>query len=205
MQMGSVVATTGGGRTIEAFDDKFFAWFSRQIPVIENYPYAGIDFSIDPEIPVPLGEEWGEMGKFGSIFFLLNICNFYVIFYIYHFFVPDYLTYMCLLCADVGPSWPADYARNMHHPQSGIAPAIPGGPTTTRELPVGEAERVLRRVERNFTSLTRTVPMPEIEDLPPSMQLHVVGAPRTWVWLFRCLENTIDYYNRAHRPWTYLV
>jgi hypothetical protein len=60
----------GGGRTNESFDDDFFAWLSRQIPVIEDYPYAGIDFSRDPEIPVPPGEERGEMGKFTSLFFV---------------------------------------------------------------------------------------------------------------------------------------
>jgi hypothetical protein len=53
----------GGGRTNESFDDAFFAWLSWQIPVIEDYPYAGIDFSRDPEIPVPPSEERGEMGK----------------------------------------------------------------------------------------------------------------------------------------------
>jgi hypothetical protein len=47
----------GGGRTVEAFDDDFFAWLSQQIPAIKDYPYAGIDFSRDPEIPVPPGEE----------------------------------------------------------------------------------------------------------------------------------------------------
>jgi hypothetical protein len=41
----------------------------------------------------------------------------------------------------------------------------------------GEAERVLRRVEWNLTTLTHVVPMAEIEDLPPSMQPHVVGVP----------------------------
>jgi hypothetical protein len=34
----------GGGRTIEAFDDKFFDWWAREILVIEDYPYAGIKF-----------------------------------------------------------------------------------------------------------------------------------------------------------------
>jgi hypothetical protein len=43
----------GGGITIEAFDDKFFHWWSRQIPVIEDYPYAGIMFSRDPDMGVP--------------------------------------------------------------------------------------------------------------------------------------------------------
>ena len=75
-----------------------------------------------------------------------------------------------------------------------------GGETIAGNLPVGEAERVLRRVEQNFTALTRTVPMAEIEDLLPSMQTHVVGAPRTWVRLFRRLAHVVDDYNRAHRP-----
>jgi hypothetical protein len=88
---------------------------------------------------------------------------------------------MCLLCVDVGPVRPADYARNRHHPQPGATPTAAGGPTVVGELPVGEVETVLRRVERNFTSLTRTIPVAEIEDLPPSMQLHVVGASRMWV------------------------
>jgi hypothetical protein len=34
----------GGVRTNESFNDDFFARLSRQIPVIEDYPYAGIDF-----------------------------------------------------------------------------------------------------------------------------------------------------------------
>jgi hypothetical protein len=54
----------GGGRTNESFDDDFFAWLSRQIPVIEDYPYVGIDFSRDPEILVPFAEVRGEMGKY---------------------------------------------------------------------------------------------------------------------------------------------
>jgi hypothetical protein len=88
----------------------------------------------------------------------------------------------------------------MHRPRPGAAPAAAGGPTAAGDLPAGEAERVLRRVERTLLALTRTVPMAEIEDLPPSMQPHVVGAPRMWVRLFRHLANVVDQYNRAHRP-----
>ena len=86
---------------------------------------------------------------------------------------------MCLLCAYVGLMRPTYYAINKRCPRPGAAPAAVGGPKAAGELPVGEAERVLRQVDRNFTSLTRTIPMVEIEDLPPSMQPHVVGAPRT--------------------------
>jgi hypothetical protein len=54
---------------------------------------------------------------------------------------------MCLLCEDVGPVRPADYARNMHRPRLGAAPAAAGGLAAAGEIPAGEAKRVLRRVE----------------------------------------------------------
>ena len=95
--------------------------------------------------------------------------------------MPEYLMGKRLLHADVGPVRPVDYARNRHRPRPEAATAAAGGAAVAGKLPAGEAERFLRRIERNFTALTRTVPMVEIEDLPPSMQTHVVGAPRTWV------------------------
>ena len=107
---------------------------------------------------------------------------------------------MCSLCADVGPVRPADYVRNRRRPRPRVAPAAARGPVVAGDIPTGEAERVLRRVEHNFTVLTRTVPMVEIEDLPPSMQPHVVGAPWTWVRLFRRLVNAVDQYNRVDKP-----
>jgi hypothetical protein len=95
--------------------------------------------------------------------------------------MPKFLTDKRLLHADVGPVRPADYAWNRRRPRLEAAASTTGGAVVAGNLPTGEAERVLRRVERNFTMLTCTVSMVEIEDLPPSMQPHVVGAPRTWV------------------------
>jgi hypothetical protein len=51
---------------------------------------------------------------------------------------------MCLLCVDVGPVRPMDYARNRLHPQPGATPTAIGGPTTAGELPADEAKSVLR-------------------------------------------------------------
>jgi hypothetical protein len=93
----------------------------------------------------------------------------------------EYLTDIRLLHAYVGPVQPTDYARNMHHPRPEATAIAATGPSIAGNIPVGEAERVLRRVEKNFTTLICTVPMVEVEDLPPSMQPHVVEAPRTWV------------------------
>jgi hypothetical protein len=108
---------------------------------------------------------------------------------------------MYLLCTDVGPVHPTDFSRTRRHPRPEAGPAAAIGPTTTAGgPPAGEAERVLRWVEWNLTALTRTVPMAEIEDLPPSMQPHVVGVPWTWVQLFRHLENIVVHYGRANRP-----
>jgi hypothetical protein len=105
-----------------------------------------------------------------------------------------------VLRADVGPLRPADFARNRRRPRPEAAAAAARGVAVAGNPPAGEAERCLRRVERNFTELTRTVPMIEIEDLPPSMQTHMVGLPWSWVRLFRHLGRAVYDYNRAHRP-----
>jgi hypothetical protein len=42
---------------MEAFDDDIFSSLSRQILDIEDYTYAGIDFSRDPAILAPPGEK----------------------------------------------------------------------------------------------------------------------------------------------------
>ena len=84
-----------------------------------------------------------------------------------------------VLRADVGPVRPADFARNRRRPRLEAAAAAARGVAVAGNPPAGEAERDLRRVERNFTELTRTVPMIEIGDLPPSMQTHMVGLPRS--------------------------
>jgi hypothetical protein len=60
----TLLTQQGGGRTIEAFDDNCFDWWSRQIPDIEDYPYVRINFSRDPNIPIPPEVERGELGTF---------------------------------------------------------------------------------------------------------------------------------------------
>jgi hypothetical protein len=91
----------GGGRTVESFNDDFFTWISRQIPMIEDYLYGGIDFSRDPEMPVPPGEALGEIGMSPLVlFFFVCICYFYVFLrYISYFWVKEFLTVdSCVAC-----------------------------------------------------------------------------------------------------------
>ena len=105
-----------------------------------------------------------------------------------------------VLRADVGPVRPTDFAWNRRRPRPEAAVVAARGVAIAGNPLAGEPARALRRVEQNFTELTRTVPMIEIEDLPPSMQTHMVGLPRTWVRLFRRLGRDVYDYNRAHRP-----
>ena len=75
-----------------------------------------------------------------------------------------------VLHADVGPVRPANFARNRRRPRPEAAVAAARGVAVAGNPPAGEAERALRQIEQNFTELTRTVPMIEIEDMPIPMQ-----------------------------------
>jgi hypothetical protein len=104
-----------------------------------------------------------------------------------------------VLFADVGPVRPANFAQNRRRPRPETSAATTRGAAAGNPTPA-EAERALVRIERNFTELTRTVPMIDIEDMPPSLQTHMVGLPRSWVRLFRRLGRVVHDYNRAHSP-----
>jgi hypothetical protein len=95
---------------------------------------------------------------------------------------------------------PANFAQNRRRPWPEAAAAAARGVAVVGNPPAGEAERALRQIEQNFTELTRTVPMIDIEDMPIPMQRYMVGLPRTWVRLFRRLGWVVHDYNRAHGP-----
>jgi hypothetical protein len=69
----------------------------------------------------------------------------------------------------VGPIQPTYFSRTRHCPQPEARPVGAGGPTTVGGPPIGEVERVLRQVERNLTTLSLSIPMVDIEDIPPYM------------------------------------
>ena len=45
------------------FGDSFFIWIRYHILVVEDYAYAGTDFTEDPNLPLPLSEQWGDINK----------------------------------------------------------------------------------------------------------------------------------------------
>jgi hypothetical protein len=91
----------GGGTTIEAFDDKFFDWWAQHIPAIEDYPYARIKFSKDPDMPVPLEEERGEIGNM-----FLKLFNFKFFLYISFLYIYPSIDFYVSVIYRCGTSVP---------------------------------------------------------------------------------------------------
>ena len=57
------MARTGEGRGRVKFSDSFFRWVQDQILMVEDYGYAGTDFTGDPDLPLPPGGQWGDISK----------------------------------------------------------------------------------------------------------------------------------------------
>ena len=71
----------GGGRVANPYPADFFLWWRQQIVSIDEYPYGGIDFWGDPDMPFPLGSAYGEIGTESrlSLFLkFLKLFNFFV-------------------------------------------------------------------------------------------------------------------------------
>ena len=57
------MAHTGAGRGKVMFGDPFFQWLRDQILMVEDYAYVGTDFNGDPDLLLPPGGQWGDIGK----------------------------------------------------------------------------------------------------------------------------------------------
>ena len=53
----------GGGRVSNPYPANFFPWWRRHTVAIDDYPYAGIDFWGDPDMPLLLGTTYGDIGN----------------------------------------------------------------------------------------------------------------------------------------------
>jgi hypothetical protein len=87
--------------------------------------------------------------------------------------------------ADRAPTRPTDVPRHSHRGRDEVGPS-------------DDAARTLRNMGRNLETLTHSIQMATIDDLPVGMQRHVVGLPRTWVRLLWRLANVVVFYDRAH-------
>ena len=53
----------GGGRVSNPYPTNFFPWWQQQIVAIDDYPYVGIYFRGDPNMPLPRGSAYGDIGN----------------------------------------------------------------------------------------------------------------------------------------------
>jgi len=53
----------GGGRVLTPYNDESFFWWRRHVISIDDYPYAGIDYRGDLDVPFPPGSTYDDIGK----------------------------------------------------------------------------------------------------------------------------------------------
>ena len=57
------MARIGASRGKVKFGDLLFRWLRDQLLMVEEYAYAGTDFSGDLDIPLPPSGQWGDICK----------------------------------------------------------------------------------------------------------------------------------------------
>ena len=64
--------------------------------MVEDYAYAGIDFTGDPDLPLPPGGKWGDIGKKKETLIMENVFMFFM-FYIFYDKWRDLFVFMQML------------------------------------------------------------------------------------------------------------
>jgi hypothetical protein len=60
---------------IVRYNDVFFDWLRTQMLMVDDYAYVGLDFHGDPDLALPEGSQWGDIGK-KEILFISCFCYF---------------------------------------------------------------------------------------------------------------------------------
>jgi hypothetical protein len=53
----------GGGRVSTPYNGEFFFWWRRSVIAIDDYPYGGVEYRGDPNMPLPPRYTYGDTGK----------------------------------------------------------------------------------------------------------------------------------------------
>jgi hypothetical protein len=59
-----------GGLPIVTYGSIFFEWLRGKIIMVEDYSYARTDFHDDPDLALPKGSQWRDIGK--NDFFIID-------------------------------------------------------------------------------------------------------------------------------------
>ena len=57
-----VIPRGGGGMVSHYWNNTMEAWFEANLHIFFPYPYAGMDFQVDPDIGLPFGYVWDPAG-----------------------------------------------------------------------------------------------------------------------------------------------
>ena len=172
------MACIGVGRGKVKFGDPFFRWLRDQILKVEDYVYAGMDFSRDPDLSLPLGGQWGDIDKKQK-----------TLKWTYCFYVFDVLYFLCQVMrleyfhVDVGVARhggdsPLDRQVGAHF--------VPQGNDVTGEL------------EEKLERLTLDIPDTSIDDLPLRYQRPTAGVPSHFSRLLCIVSQVVMCYHEHH-------
>jgi hypothetical protein len=82
----------GGHARYFHFDEGFFSWWKKKIPMIEDFPYSSVDFRGSNDLVLPEGARWDVSGTHDL---MLNFFLFYI--YIYFLVYKGFLIKIYLL------------------------------------------------------------------------------------------------------------
>jgi hypothetical protein len=77
-----VMPRGGGGRSV-SWGLCFREWLESQVIFVEDWPYAGIDFRGDPDMPLPAGEQWDDGGMTLDFFIFVYMMFLYFLMYMF--------------------------------------------------------------------------------------------------------------------------
>ena len=62
---GEIFLRQGGDGSIQSvYNDDFYLWWGQQLPTLEQFPYARMDFWDENDLVLPPGGAWGASGIF---------------------------------------------------------------------------------------------------------------------------------------------
>ena len=65
------------------YNDDFYVWWEQNLPSLEHFSYAGMDFQGDTYLVLPPGGAWGDLGNFLIFWFSKIFMNFNIYIYTY--------------------------------------------------------------------------------------------------------------------------
>jgi Fe-S oxidoreductase len=81
-----VLMAQHGGMPIIKDNEDFFQWLRDKLIMVEDYAYVETDFHGDPDLALPEGSQWEDIGK---IFFFIICCFSYFNYKMFFSFIQD--------------------------------------------------------------------------------------------------------------------